>query len=241
MFRVLQSSYPTILDPKHPNLRAFWTFDDIDGITVRDSSRNSWDGTLVNSPTISAGKHGNAMTSALTGSKYMSMSTSAVADLNVGAVSMWVFMSSTAPDASTRPCLSLCDTATASHMLEIGAIYIDSAYSPWVFSKYDENNVQLTSDTKITPDQWEHLVWQSNGSTLACFVNGVESSGLTLRVDDGRGNDGAWFSDVTGGPDSFSMGSLIRSSVAVFNGGHDSVRIFDRILTQDEITTLANE
>lgn len=224
-----------ILAPDHANLRAFWTFDDIVGTTVYDETSNNFDGTLVNTPTISAGHTGNGMTTVQASSEHMTMSPAAVNTLNVGAVSMWMKCASSGVDAYSRGAISLADTNDGGNFMTMGTIYIDGAFKAWVYVNNGTAH-QYVSDDVAVLDAWQNIIIQSDGTNYGMYIGGVNST-ITLR--NGTANDGHWFADVASSPNMLALQSMRRLVPEYYNGGIDEVRVFDRILTQPEITALA--
>jgi len=95
----------------------------------------------------------------------------------------------------------------------------------------------MAGTTILDLDTWYHIVYQSDGSTWAAYINGKEES---LTVGAGS-NLGHWFADVPGRDDIVFGAESYKSSYpskTYFKGAIDEVRIYNRSLSQSEIQNL---
>src|SRR5205814_2093421 len=67
-------------------------FDATSGTTATDSTGHGWTGTLVNGPTWTTGKTGNAVNLASASSQYVSLPNGVVSDLSDFTISTWVYL-----------------------------------------------------------------------------------------------------------------------------------------------------
>jgi len=94
-----------------------------------------------------------------------------------------------------------------------GNILLSAAWKSWTFDN--------TGDAPVTPGEWAHYAFTVGSSTLHLYLNGREiwQSGRTTSPS---------------APISFRMGNRYYSNTP-YNGIIDSVRIYNRALTQKEI------
>jgi len=84
-------------------------------------------------------------------------------------------------------------------------------------------------------NQWNFYAWTSDGSTMRFYRNGVESA-LTATAGS---NQGTWLGDIAN-RDNVSVGAWFRStlSTSTTSGFVDEIRVYNRVLTDDEIKQL---
>src|SRR3989344_5238958 len=86
----------------------------------------------------------------------------------------------------------------------------------------------------LNKNEWYLLVFTANGQGYRMFVNGEEAS---MSGD----NTGKWFSDFTNRTLKYRIGSLDSNPRSgVFDGYLDDLRIYNRVLTQEDVTSLYN-
>jgi hypothetical protein len=105
-----------------------------------------------------------------------------------------------------------------------GNLYLSSSY-------YNSTSNSVTSSIDVTDGIWRHIVVQVGSDTLKIYVNGSLEDKSTLAGSISTSNENIRI--LYGG----SNGSWENGSEAVI----DQVRIFNRALTQEEVTTLYNE
>jgi cysteine-rich repeat protein len=119
----------------------------------------------------------------------------------------------------------ICKTRQTSWNQGWGFFYYSSSQVAFFIEQWNAN-IAIGS---VNPLQWNHIAGTYNGNVLRLFVNGNEvdsdtysgSLHKTRRLNIGRCGDSS-------GADSFNI-----------NGKVDDVRIYDRVLTDDEIEALA--
>ena len=125
---------------------------------------------------------------------------------------------------------SSCDEASNSYYF--GFLRIDSTGKPSiiVYNNGDPYNLILGS-TVLQTGKWYHICTLSTGLEYKIYVNGREE---TLTVSAGS-NDGAWLDKVQN-RDNTVIGALKRLSISsFFNGIIDEVRVYNRVLSEEEI------
>lgn len=96
----------------------------------------------------------------------------------------------------------------------------------------------LKGTTVLQTNTYYHLVMLSTGTEWKIYINGQPE---TLSIV-GGGNNGKWISDLAG-IDNFVIGSSIIQApytIPYLSGNIDEVRLYNRALSQSEITALFN-
>lgn len=83
---------------------------------------------------------------------------------------------------------------------------------------------------------WHHIVFRVNASGNALYYDG---SPVTLSYSSGSATQPDWFDDLIG-ENIAAIGSDRIGSPSYFNGKMDDLRMYDRALTQSDITTIYN-
>ena len=192
-----------------------------------DESGN-YNGTLINAPTYANGRFGRCL---FFNGINQGVNISSLPDISVGtssfAMSVWVKPINGGLEAANGTysyIVGLGNTAltlglnTNSSSLLAGALAITQIYPS---SDYG------TALAIISDNQWHHVVVSSNGTTLTMYVNGSNVGTQTKRSTTANSLDTIGHNDGAGG---YSM-----------NGSIDQLRIFNRALTQSEVTALYNE
>ena len=94
--------------------------------------------------------------------------------------------------------------------------------------------IQGLGSTYLNAGQWYHFVFQQTGSGYELYINGSQEI-ITINIDRGSVSNTQWFDflDV----DAFFIGKARISGMDYpFHGAIDDLRIYDRPLTQAEIT-----
>jgi len=111
------------------------------------------------------------------------------------------------------------------HWTPNGEIHFNLTHTP------ASSGVYILSSPVATPTARHHLAVTFDGATISLYIDGVPKGSTSWNL--GTVYYGA--NDVLIGADNFSFGYLRR-----FDGHIDDVRIWDRALTQTEITTTMN-
>jgi hypothetical protein len=93
--------------------------------------------------------------------------------------------------------------------------------------------------TALAANTWYHVLWQSNGSSWTCWINGVSQTLVEWGVS-GNPNNGNWFGDYTGASPWLTIGvqNLLGAigTGAWFDGRIDQITyIGGRALTSGEV------
>jgi hypothetical protein len=108
----------------------------------------------------------------------------------------------------------------------------------YVFRKDDGSGLIILSSTStLNNDEWYHVVFQSTGTTIKMFINGVED---TVNVDSGS-NNGDWFGDLGATyTHRYDVGANLQNGT--WSNGLDGVisrvRLWSRALSASEIALL---
>jgi hypothetical protein len=205
----------TPADAGTDGLVAHWKLDETSGLIAADSSGNGNDGTLT-------GMIGNEWaTGVLDGALNLNgaLEFDAIDDhisIPVGGpystftVSLWI-----SPSSSTGSWSSSIGDVEPEHTIGTRG----PGDFRWYY--YDVENTYY-ADTPVTQDAWNHLALVRDGSSVTFYLNGVYDGEATVSGDMAFTIIGAW-----------SPGNEL------FGGLMDDVRIYDRVLTQEEAAGLA--
>jgi hypothetical protein len=214
-------------------LIGYWKFDEGSGTMAADSSGSGNNGTLVNGPTWKPGETGDALS--------FSATTSSVA-VNGGGNLANLYSSGMTVTAWINP---------ASSQGTGRIVDKDNNDVGWFFGMTTATTVQFTADqfspsgtipgaaasrtsgNSIVSNTWQHVAatWDgtTNGSNIHIYVNGALSEGAAIN------GSGVPLSD-SGTP--FTIGNRPVDLKRNFAGSIDSVRIYNRVLSQAEIQSL---
>lgn len=145
-----------------------------------------------------------------------------------GTLVAWVKVDSSGSGA--RTIVSSSDEATLEHRFAFRVSNIGNILEIIQDNGDPINTVIATTD--LADDTWHQVVCSSNGSAYTFYVDAIVDP-----ITSGA-NDGAWFGD-TDDRDNLTIGMIEHTSRAsFFNGLIDEVLIFNKALTQNEITAL---
>lgn len=208
------------------NLIGWWTIDTLEGTIIRDSSSNENHATLFNDVSIEAGKIGSCGNFQGT-TDYLNISDPTDGSLDMGtqdfSMSAWVKMSTSSPADSTIFYKGAVSAASAGYrfMFNSGKARMNISDGSSI------NEVQASND--LRDDTWHHiLTLVDRGGTSKMYVDNVlrasKALGISGSIDNGTSiNIGAWGT---------VNGELI--------GLIDDVRIYNKLLSTDEIAELYN-
>lgn len=105
----------------------------------------------------------------------------------------------------------------------------------FLFRTTVDGNDRKAQGTKIlNKNEWYQLVFTGDSQTYRMYVNGE-------KVPVAGDNIGKWFSDLTPRTFTYRIGSLDAIPLSgVFDGYLDDMRIYDRVLSQEDVTALYN-
>jgi Fe-S cluster biogenesis protein NfuA len=190
---------------------SYWSADD----TATDSISGN-NGSLVNGATYAAGKRNDAFS--LNGVNSYVQVNGGASISGARSVSMWVYARASA-SALGMPLLTG-GVAGAGDFFGIlnGQPYIDH----WNFPAY-RCNLSLTSNA------WNHVAMTYDGSTVQFYVNGVAATPVSGNLYDYAVGTYRIGGNVIGG----------STTAASFNGLLDEIVLYPRVLTANEVQTLA--
>lgn len=223
-----------ILSPTHPNLLVMYTMDNITGPTLFDETANSFDGTITGAVAV-AGQIGNALL-------YDGVDDFTVSALgsprleNTGAVCFWL-----KPTEAGNAAFAFSYAAQANSVRYFLCL-LDATTRKLQYQHRTPTQLDiLDSSTTVPLNSYTHCVIQTTGTTIEMYLGGVKEGTLTTIAG---GNNGSWFFDLDQpGTYTAELGRFKRLAATSFGGSfeEDQFRIFDRVLTQGEITSLATE
>ncbi|MHC4324714.1 MAG: LamG domain-containing protein, partial [Planctomycetota bacterium] len=204
-----------------PNLLGWWKLDEGTGTTVVDWSGHGNHGTLQNNPEWVEGYDGGALE--FTGSStYVDCGNAEVLNIDVFSVSFWC---------------NIPNTQGYNHMVSRGGHESASAVN-WgvmmhgneqriLFESFNDNTWPgIRADTTL--GEWHHVVATYDGDTMQLYHDGIlaeTTSGAGMLLDQSR-------------PFLIGARSDAGSAGAFFTGSIDDVRIYNKVVTEDEINKI---
>jgi hypothetical protein len=219
--------------PPVPGLVLYYSFDDVAGTTVHDSSGNGNDGTLENPFSIAAGKVGNALvlTGTATSGGYLVMPPAILAGSSEMTIATWFKINST--DAPYQRIFDIGSSPTISSM------FLTPTYGtggPLHFTiRFTLSDGGVTRDdidgTAIAAAQWYHtaVVIDASGNGRL-YLNGAQvgtTTSMKFRPSSLGSTPNDWI-----GKSEFAANPYL-------DGAIDEFRIYNRALSAAEISTLA--
>ena len=206
-----QSALEMYLQPS--GLVASYQFDEGTGSTAYDSSRYTADGTLTNSPTWSTGKLGGALTFNGTTQAVGIGNTSQTQLTSAGTIQAWV---KTSTGNATMPVVAKADN------FWLGFDFGKVALYDWTSA------VTCSTTASYNDDSWHHI---------AITLDSGVTNGSKIYVDGSLVKSCTWTPQSQTGW--LSIGAISNNSGASYSqfytGSIDDVKIFNRILSADEI------
>lgn len=203
--------------PVPEGLVLYMPFDEVRGTTVNDFSGNDHNGLLVNGPSWTTGKKGNAV--AFDGSHYVDLGASSWFDYQTFTISLWVY-----PGVFQ---LQYADIIDNNHRNGINWVIQQDMDDT---NKYGWGDSSTLTHFELVPSVWSNLVVSRDGLSgeNRVYVNGrlVNSSVSSSNINyDGTGylRLGRW------------GGWLWNGHYREWNGLMDELKIYDRVLTAEEV------
>ena len=206
-------------------LVGYWTFDAGSGTTAADSSGNGNTGTLVNGPTWTSGKLGQAL--AFDGlSNYVNVPHAGALDAYPLTIATWI---KTAASTGARGIVNKYVAGTSNgYQLFLN----NGSLCAWYFrdaSNYVYDNGTCTLSTAGYADnQWHHVAFVVDASGGRLYVDGLQTATL------------GW-TGISGAPTTTQpvhIGDYAGATGGLFSGLIDDARIYNRALSGPEISTL---
>ena len=218
--------------PPVPGLVLYYSFDDVAGTTVHDSSGNGNDGTLENPFSIAAGKVGNALvlTGTATSGGYLVMPPAILATSGEMTIATWFMANST---TAFQRIFDIGTSGTTSSM------FLTPTYSPsgnlhftirFTLSDGGVNRDDIDG-TAITVATWHHaaVVIDASGNGRL-YLNGAQvgpTTSMKFRPSSLGSTPNDW------------IGKSEFANNPYLDGAIDEFRIYNRALSAAEISALA--
>lgn len=216
----------TLLD----GLEAYWKLDEIAGNAL--DPVNSYDGTLINSPTQnSTGKVGTAYVfdrTSLESTDHGTIVGNVL--LNDLTISVWVYVS-VLPSTPGKKYGVFGNWGGEKPYFHLQLYQTDRV---WFTHNFTGANIETTSNSAINVSTWYHIVIRMDrDGTTSMYVNNV----LQTSTHDISGDSGTSITNSN----TFSIGKIGNALAdRYFDGTIDEVGLWYRLLTPDEITLLYN-
>ena len=219
-------------------LVGFWSFDgnSMAGTRAHDMSGNSNHGTLTNGPVRAAGKIGQALSFDGVDDYVNAGSGSSVDNLGPLTYSAWIYPKSFG-SSGIGNIVTKSNAASLSKAFNLNRIDISNSIEFYVaFNGVVSAHLSaIAPANSISLNTWQHVVAVWDGtkfrSGVAFYVNGVKLSANAAGTD----SDGT--TPVDDSIRDFVIGQNLNTSNP-FDGFLDDVRIYNRVLTNDEIKRL---
>lgn len=197
--------------PNNLGLVSYWSFDDGAGASATDFSGNGNTGTLVSSPSWIAGVRGKAVS--FNGSNEITAS-DALLPTGDRTIAMWIY-----PSAAQDKAVLGYGTLSSGAMFDV-MLYGGKFCVHWFGNSCDE-----FSNTGYTAGRWQFLVLTMTSGTISIYIDGTFKSSY-----------GAGISTTRAGV--LHIGNGAYSSYNYFTGALDELRIYNRVISATEITSL---
>lgn len=205
----LQHSINLYVEPA--GLTGYWPMNEGTGPTVHDASGNNDDGTTVNSPSWVTGKIGDALSFNGTNQYVAINNFSAGPAINgTQTISAWFFLNST---SSTQDIATIYNGGSAANQLRINSDTLQ-------VSSWGGTNL-VNSSKAVSANFWHQAVFTYNGSVADIYLDGNLVGQSTNTPQSGASSK-------------FYIGTY--GTGEYFNGDIDEVKVFNRALSQDEVT-----
>ena len=195
----------------------------------------SYDGTATNVNFNVAGKFGNAAQFNGSSSKITlpNSTTNSIDSNGAFSVSFWFFANSGSLGSTERRMITLFDGLYI--WIEIPA----NEFLRYRVTSSSSTYIENTGTTTITENAWHHIILTGDSTNgIIAYLNGsVEILSASWDGTFKNGSGASRYDFNVFGWQEDNLGSLVRP----FLGKIDQVRIFDRAITSDEVTTLYNE
>ncbi|MGD8499259.1 MAG: LamG domain-containing protein, partial [Phycisphaerales bacterium] len=201
-----------------PNLLGWWKLDEGSGVIVLDGSGHGNHGTIMGDPQWVIGHDGGALE--FDGSSaYVDCGNAEALNVDVFSVSFWCNIPST---QGYNHMVSRGSHASASAVN--WGVMMHSGEQRILFESFNDTTWPgIRADTTI--GEWHHVVATYDGDTMQLYHDGAlaeTTSGAGMLLDQSR-------------PFLIGARSDAGTANAFFNGSIDDVRIYNKVLTQDEV------
>jgi hypothetical protein len=218
----------TTVTATEAGLRGYWKLDESGGITAHDLSGNGRDGTLTsfgNPPSWlpDDGQIDGALD--FDGvNNYVTISSSTLSSFAQSSVCAWIRPDDLASDVDkSRTVLNLYTSSTAG--LRFGVNSSGKVFVAYMNSTDYSKRVKDTG-TMVQINQWTHICYTFNGSTVNIYVNGSNQVEIESTTSYGLGG-------------ATQIGAL-QGTTGSWSGAVDDLRAYNRALSAAEIQNLYN-
>jgi len=228
-------AYPFVQPPMpdlSANLVAYWKLDETSGVNTYDSTDNNYDGSIFNSPTLgSTGILGTSYLFTKANSHYIRLGH----EETLMGTSDWSFQAWINVNTLSTTFYGIAGFWNAN-----GTWYLTKWNNDRICCRtgFDGNNIDVLSNDVIATNNWYHIVvtWDRDTSVMM-YVNGI------LQTD--MKSISAWSTTSVGGDAThpFHIGQIGNPgsySGFYFDGRIDEVALWNRLLTQEDVTALYN-
>lgn len=205
---------------------------DVAGSTLKNNiTGGTYDLTLVGSSNISAStvKNGSGSLAVVGTSKYAYLTSFTSGTISNSTQTLCIKFYPTSTTSSFNMPFSSYNGSTASYNCSMQYYDIGSSNFALRIYFYNPSGQELALISTITLNQWYSIVITKNGTTIQGFVNGTNVGQIT-------GTDWKLFSSTASS--SFSLGIDRNQPSFIPNMFIDDFRVYNRVLTGTEITTL---
>lgn len=218
-------------------LVGWWKFDDGSGTNAADSSGQSNDGTLVNSPSWVTGYSGGALefngTTQYVDSVGSTSDYSFIQNTGIFTISVWIKLDDvTSDDADVILGSSLTSNEKGFFFgVENRSVVSANNQLRFFISRGDGSPIITSySDVDaITDTNWHHVAVTGDGTNITFYIDGVADTGTGTMGTKSTGNSERVLNIGRGN---------YSSTIIPFDGKIDSPQIFNRKLSAAEIATL---
>ncbi|MGC3991952.1 MAG: LamG domain-containing protein [Chthoniobacteraceae bacterium] len=200
-------------------------FDETSGTTAVDSTRNGWNGTLVNSPTWTTGKINNAVSLASASSQYVTLPSGVVASQTGSTLAGWVYLNS----VSNWQRIFDFGTGTTKYMFLTPTNSSTSKIRFAITTSGSSGEQKIDGTAALGASAWHHVAVTLTGSTGTLYVDGAQvgqNTAMTLTPSS------------LGTTTQNYLGKSQFTADPYLNGLVDDFHIYSGALTAAQIATL---
>lgn len=217
-------------------LLGYWAFDEGSGTTATDSSGSGNTGTLINNPTYSSAApttFSNPYSLNFNGTNnYIAINNNPLTGSSAFSISAWIKYTYASIAWRSDTVISSYDNAFGDGFL-IG-LNGDSTGAKLSFTKrYNYTAGVATANTVLPLNQWTHVAGTvASDGTITIYINGTAQTSTGIKIGSLRNTNATYI----GGGYSGSSSTV----TSFWYGPIDDVRLYNRMLTSDEVAQLAS-
>lgn len=222
-------------------LVGWWKFDEGSGTTAIDSSGNGNNGTLTNGPTYVDGKIGKALNFDGSNDRIVFGDISLFDFTNSFSISVWVKVSGAPPTSQFSTIIGK-GGLQSSTGFGGWAVFIADTGLIWFQTRYNTTVLQASSTLSIIDGNWHYITGIRNHLTniTMIYIDGIFATQASGALTNYSSTRYLTIGDIellgTG-----SYGSVSApATYEAYNGVIDDIRIYNRTLSESEITQIYN-